>query len=263
MHLRMKLQAPGASVEKKEQLNNKLQDVVTTAAAALQHGADPKAKYAVENFFHDREDVFGRTLLNQVSFFALPEFVELLLPRCDPDEVDDRFKRSSISWVVLTHPSDADCVETMEALVNGGANLDHADLHGLTAVHLAAQNVRTELMAVLLSNGANPNALSRDERPRTPLDCILGSCFDDTLRRNHCVRVMVLNGAWFFTVQPGSDRLKAKLLLLTWVVQNLFFKKALYDHRNIIESIIKFIPIKLTRGEYEFEEDYDRRWMMR
>jgi hypothetical protein len=76
---------------------------------------------------------------------------------------------------------------------------------------------------------------------------------------------MVLNGARVFTVQPGSDRLKAKLLLLTWVVQNPFLKKnALYDHRNmIIESIIKFIPIKRTRGEYDFEEDYDRRWMMR
>jgi ankyrin repeat protein len=73
---------------------------------------------------------------------------------------------------VHTKPG-ADCDGThlgalVPALLEAGANIDHADEHGVTALHACAMHATFEPARVLLQRGANREA--RDVMQRTPAD---------------------------------------------------------------------------------------------
>ncbi|XP_037094165.1 ankyrin repeat domain-containing protein 54-like [Pollicipes pollicipes] len=82
-------------------------------------------------------------------------------------------------------------VERLASLVRAGADVNQADETGRTALHLAAQQCSSGMVAALLSLGARPNA--RDIVECTPLHAALAG-----------QRVRLLSGLWPPDSRPTS-----------------------------------------------------------
>jgi ankyrin repeat protein len=59
-------------------------------------------------------------------------------------------------------------IEAIKAMIEAGANVNHIDPLGRTALHASTQQGHAEVVRVLLENGADPNVRRRDGR--TPLE---------------------------------------------------------------------------------------------
>jgi hypothetical protein len=72
----------------------------------------------------------------------------------------------------------------LDHLITLGANVNHQDVHGRTALHVAAETYKYYVIQYLLSAGADP--FIRDKQQQTPLECLLkrrrlDMIYEDTL----------------------------------------------------------------------------------
>jgi ankyrin repeat protein len=133
------------------------------AQASLVDARGQTALHAAARFcFDSRDSLRCRRLLDALLQDAVP--------------VDTADRGGSTPLLVLlgvhTKPG-ADCDGThlgalVPAMLDAGANLDHADEHGVTALHACAMHATFEPARVLLQRGANREA--RDCMQRTPSD---------------------------------------------------------------------------------------------
>lgn len=68
---------------------------------------------------------------------------------------------------VLIHAAAYNNIDLLKWLLEQGANLDHQDRIGYSALHFAGQNMLVEIARLLLENGANPNI--QDNHGNSPL----------------------------------------------------------------------------------------------
>lgn len=77
--------------------------------------------------------------------------------------------------------------------------LDHANLNGETALHLACQKNLPAVVEKLLKSDANPNLSTNDETRQTPLHyCVFSKAVE-------CVRVLIGSGANFNARDANGD----------------------------------------------------------
>ncbi|KAL9610377.1 MAG: hypothetical protein Q9167_004917 [Letrouitia subvulpina] len=82
-----------------------------------------------------------------------PETVNLLLDQgASVSATDSRWDKPALTWT-----AEVGTVEMLRVLLNHGADVDHQDRQGSSALHYAAANARSETVAMLLDAGANPN----------------------------------------------------------------------------------------------------------
>ena len=127
-------------------------------------------------------DARGQTALHAAARFCFDSRDSLRCHRLldallhDPAPVNTADRGGATPLLVLlgvqTKPG-ADCDGThlgalLPAILDAGANLDHADEHGVTALHACAMHATFEPARVLLQRGANREA--RDCMQRTPSD---------------------------------------------------------------------------------------------
>jgi ankyrin repeat protein len=127
-------------------------------------------------------DARGQTALHAAARFCFDSRDSLRCSRLldallrDPTPVNTADRSGATPLLVLlgvhTKPG-ADCDGThlgalVPAMLEAGANLDHADEHGVTALHACAMHATFEPARVLLQRGANREA--RDCMQRTPSD---------------------------------------------------------------------------------------------
>ena len=127
-------------------------------------------------------DARGQTALHAAARFCFDSRDSLRCHRLldallhDPAPVNTADRSGATPLLVLlgvhTKPG-ADCDGThlgalVPAVLDAGANLDHADEHGVTALHACAMHATFEPARVLLQRGANREA--RDCMQRTPAD---------------------------------------------------------------------------------------------
>jgi hypothetical protein len=113
-----------------------------TVAALLDAGADPNVKNAL-----------GRTALMHASVYGFTAIVKLLLARgADPNLAPT----DGQGWTALMAAARAGHVETVRALLNGGAKVALTDKNGNTALALAEAQGQTAVAVVLREHGGKP-----------------------------------------------------------------------------------------------------------
>ena len=66
------------------------------------------------------------------------------------------------------HNATEDQINVLRILLENGANINHQDLQGKTALHYAAELGKTRCLPFLLQKGSNVDA--RDKHNKTPMD---------------------------------------------------------------------------------------------
>jgi uncharacterized protein len=77
-------------------------------------------------------------------------------------EATDGYKRTAITWAAF-----AGNIQLLEWLISNGADLNHRDARGYSALHFAVQEKQLEAVASLIRNKADLEA--RDANGNTPL----------------------------------------------------------------------------------------------
>ena len=127
-------------------------------------------------------DTRGQTALHAAARFCFDSrdslrcrrLLDALLHDVAPVDTADRGGATPLLVLLGVHTKPgADCDGThlgalVPAMLDAGANLDHADEHGVTALHACAMHAAFEPARVLLQRGANREA--RDCKQRTPSD---------------------------------------------------------------------------------------------
>ena len=127
-------------------------------------------------------DTRGQTALHAAARFCFDSrdslrcrrLLDALLHDVAPVDTADRGGATPLLVLLGVHTKPgADCDGThlgalAPAMLDAGANLDHADEHGVTALHACAMHATFEPARVLLQRGANREA--RDCMQRTPSD---------------------------------------------------------------------------------------------
>jgi ankyrin repeat protein len=125
-------------------------------------------------------DARGQTALHAAARFCFDSrdslrcrrLLDALLHDAAPVNTADRSGATPLLVLLGVHTKPgADCDGThlgalVPAMLDAGANLDHADEHGVTALHACAMHATFEPARVLLQRGANREA--RDCMQRTP-----------------------------------------------------------------------------------------------
>jgi ankyrin repeat protein len=123
----------------------------------LQHGANPNARRTC-----------GETPLQMAAVWGVTECVRDLLAEGADTEVADRGGGTALT---LTAAQTEEHLEITELLLEYGADPDHAEVTGYTALHFAAQGGHARIVAKLLSCVKNVNPV--DSRGKTPLQLAL------------------------------------------------------------------------------------------
>lgn len=127
-------------------------------------------------------DARGQTALHAAARFCFDSrdslrcrrLLDALLPDASHVNTADRSGATPVLVLLGVHTKPgADCDGThlgalVPVMLDAGANLDHADEHGVTALHACAMHAAFEPARVLLQRGANREA--RDCMQRTPSD---------------------------------------------------------------------------------------------
>lgn len=83
--------------------------------------------------------------------------------------------------------------ESVKELLAAGANVNHHDHKGKTALHRAAKAGFEKTMEILLAHGAKVDAV--DLKGETPLFDTVRSTIKDTRKRNRAIRLLIQHGA--------------------------------------------------------------------
>jgi len=182
---------------------------VTALHSAALNGNEPIAKLLLEKGAKPHlKDVHGWTPLHAAAVNQHKDLVDLLVPKTDNgealskqiaeiladpnnralvDQIAESKSRGSDVVSGLRNAADNGQVEKTLALLNNGADIDGLDpIGGTTALTIAAALSRTEVVQLLIHQGADINR--RDRRGRVPLHFTHRSS-DET------VEILVMNGA--------------------------------------------------------------------
>jgi cytohesin len=124
----------------------------------LSAGVDPNARIAS-----------GDTLLSVALHAGQPEAVDLLLAaHADPNAPFNNRSFRTLSYSPLLYAVRFGDLRTVTRLIASGANANTKGTGGQTALHLAVDAQRYDILHILLENSADPNA--RDGEGAAPLD---------------------------------------------------------------------------------------------
>ena len=141
------------------------------ASLQLQEGANGDyIKWLVEN--GARPDIVcqGVPLLSVASSFGTGTILECLIPFClwQVNKADSVGATPIFYVVASCHIPTKQKVNNICTLVNAGANVNHANIEGVTPLHLAVSKNELDLVSSLLSQGADPNL--HDASGKTAID---------------------------------------------------------------------------------------------
>ncbi len=123
----------------------------------------------------------GETLLHFAVANGKAEIARLLIEKFGVDV--NRPDEHGQTALFVVHEDAADCIEL---LVLAGAQVNHLDNEGASALHWATFRENEALAKMLLKHGAQTNILSKGEDPRTPL-------YNAVQRRNIALVTLLLD----------------------------------------------------------------------
>jgi len=127
---------------------------MTILEALLENGADP-------NFTYENK----HTVLMLAAIFCNHKVVHLLLQyRADPN-AEDKMKNTAIGLASYGNNKD---IHVIESLCQFGAEVNHENILGCTALHYAVRRDNLPLIKALIKNGADVN--HKGDFSETPLD---------------------------------------------------------------------------------------------
>jgi ankyrin repeat protein len=87
-------------------------------------------------------------------------------------------------------------IKCVQILLKYGANVNHKDNNGLTALHKAANNGNCDILALLLKGGADINALAKYSNDNSTTKPSVSALLLATQNGNvECVQILLKNGA--------------------------------------------------------------------
>lgn len=138
-----------------------------------------EGKIAENKALVTQKDPNERLLLHWAAVMGKQRLVELLLgyPECPVDEADD----TGATPLILATLKGS--LSICKMLIERGANVNHANANGHTAVKYAGSKSHKEMLAYLLDCGGDPNA--RDNIGDTPLHRVA------SMEHHECLRILL------------------------------------------------------------------------
>ena len=117
----------------------------------------------------------GTTLMHMAADYDADRVVKMLVDRGGLIDVKNKYGKSPLRISLgMDSIHDVEPREAAEVLIRSGADITLSNARGVTALHLAAENGRPELIELLISKGANVNA--KQYNGDTPLHLATREC---------------------------------------------------------------------------------------